>query len=380
MGTVAVDPFVALAAVAVRTQRLKLITSIVALARRRPHLVVQAAGSLDQLSDGRLILGVGAGVVPPDFEPFGDPSDQATRVARMDEAIEIVDVGLRGEQLEHAGPLLEANGVVLGPAPVQTPRPPIWLGAYKPGGIRRAARLDGWIAVAMSVEGSGMSLSPEAFADQVRVATGEREALDGQGSPSTSPCSASPNLARRPPAGPLVRQEPRGGWSRSRQCAARSKTWWPSCGLDRRADGGGGTTCWRRSRASCPSFCWWGWVRLIRRRAFLSASTIDELRRLIVTITLPATLFGAFLRLVPEPQYAVIVVGVFAACVGVLLVAPLLRRGAGIRATSMPNLMAGFEAGMLGIPLFAGGSSARTSSTASSSWSWARSSSSSSCS
>jgi alkanesulfonate monooxygenase SsuD/methylene tetrahydromethanopterin reductase-like flavin-dependent oxidoreductase (luciferase family) len=177
MGMVAVDPFVALAAVAARTQRLMLITSIVALARRRPHLVVQAAGSLDQLSDGRLILGVGAGIDPPDFEPFGDPSDQATRIARMDEAVTILDAGLRGERLEHAGPLLMASGVVLGPRPVQSPRPPMWLGAFKPGGIRRAARLDGWIAVAMSVEGSGMSLSPEAFADQVRMATAERAAL-----------------------------------------------------------------------------------------------------------------------------------------------------------------------------------------------------------
>ncbi len=183
MGTVAVDPFVALAAIAARTQRLKLITSIVALARRRPQLVVQAAGSLDRLSEGRLILGVGAGVDPPDFEPFGDLSDQATRIARMDEAIEIVEAGLRGERLDHAGPLFQASGVVLGPSPLQSPRPPIWLGAFKPGGIRRAARLDGWIAVAMSVEGSGMSLSAEAFADLVRIAMAEREALGRAGEP-----------------------------------------------------------------------------------------------------------------------------------------------------------------------------------------------------
>ena len=183
MGTVAADPFVALAAIAARTQRLRLITSIVALARRRPQLVVQAAGSLDRLSDGRLILGVGAGVDPPDFEAFGDPSDQATRIARMDEAIEIVDAGLRGELLDHAGPLFEASGVVLGPSPVQSPRPPIWLGAYKPGGIRRAARLDGWIGVAMSDDGSGMNLTPAAFADLVGIATAERAALGRAGEP-----------------------------------------------------------------------------------------------------------------------------------------------------------------------------------------------------
>jgi predicted permease len=93
---------------------------------------------------------------------------------------------------------------------------------------------------------------------------------------------------------------------------------------------------------------------LIRRRGLLSPSTIDDLRRLIVTITLPATLFLAFLRVDLEPRYAVIVVSVFLACVAVLAVSPWLRRGARIEATSMPNLMAGFEAGMLGIPLFAG--------------------------
>jgi predicted permease len=93
---------------------------------------------------------------------------------------------------------------------------------------------------------------------------------------------------------------------------------------------------------------------LIRRRGFLSATTVGDLRRLIVTITLPATLFQAFLHVDLEARYAVIVLCVFLACVAVLAIAPLLRRGAGIRATSMPNLMAGFEAGMLGIPLFTG--------------------------
>jgi hypothetical protein len=93
---------------------------------------------------------------------------------------------------------------------------------------------------------------------------------------------------------------------------------------------------------------------LIRRQGFLAPGTIGDLRRLIVTITLPATLFQAFLRVELEPQYAIIVASVFLACVVVLAIAPWLRRGAGIRPASMPNLMAGFEAGMLGIPLFAG--------------------------
>ena len=177
MGTVAADPFVALAGIATRTTRLKLITSIVALARRRPQLVVQAAGSLDELCDGRLILGVGAGADTADFEPFGEPADQATRIGLMDEALAIVDAGLQGQPLEHSGPRLVARAVTLGPPPVQQPRPPIWLGAYKPGGIRRAAHWDGWIAVAMSEDGSGMAMSPETFGKQVGLARDAREAL-----------------------------------------------------------------------------------------------------------------------------------------------------------------------------------------------------------
>jgi len=91
---------------------------------------------------------------------------------------------------------------------------------------------------------------------------------------------------------------------------------------------------------------------LIRRRAFVAPGTIDDLRKLILGVTLPAALFLAFLRVELEPKYAVIVASVFAACVALLAVAPWLRRGARVGAASMPNLMAGFEAGMLGYALF----------------------------
>jgi alkanesulfonate monooxygenase SsuD/methylene tetrahydromethanopterin reductase-like flavin-dependent oxidoreductase (luciferase family) len=160
-----------------------LITSIVALARRRPQLVVQAAGTLDRLSDGRLVLGLGAGEDQLDFEAFGDPIERATRIGLMDEGLAIVDAGLRGLRLDHGGPLLTARDAVLGPSPVQQPRPPIWLGAMKPGGLRRAARWEGWIGVAMSEDGSGMNLAPEAFADLVAIATAERQALGRAGEP-----------------------------------------------------------------------------------------------------------------------------------------------------------------------------------------------------
>jgi alkanesulfonate monooxygenase SsuD/methylene tetrahydromethanopterin reductase-like flavin-dependent oxidoreductase (luciferase family) len=181
MGSPAGDLFVTLAGVATATSRLRLITSIVALARRRPHLVVQAAGSLDRLSDGRLVLGLGAGEDEPDFVAFGDAFERSVRIGLMDEAMAIVDAGLRGETLAHAGPRLQARGVTLGPAPVQQPRPPIWLGAMRPGGVRRAARWDGWIGVAMSADGSGMEMTPRSFADLVDIARAERT-VQGRGS------------------------------------------------------------------------------------------------------------------------------------------------------------------------------------------------------
>lgn len=177
MDSVASDLFVTLTAVAGATTRLRLITSIVALARRRPQLVVQSAASLDLVSEGRLVLGLGAGEDEPDFTAFGDAFDRAARIGRMDEALAIVDAGLRGEPLDHTGPLLQAHGV-LGPRPLQQPRPPIWLGAMRPGGIRRAARWDGWIVVAMGDDGASMALSSKDLAARLETF---RTAREGQG-------------------------------------------------------------------------------------------------------------------------------------------------------------------------------------------------------
>ena len=182
-GTAAADPFVTLAAVAARTERLRLITSIVAVARRRPQLVVQAAACLDLVSNGRLILGVGAGEDKPDFEAFGETHDRSVRIARMDESLEVIDAGLRGRELDHTGDHLVAVGAVLGPRPVQRPRPPMWLGALKPGGVRKAARWDGWIAVAMSEDGGSMSMLPHDLATHVSVALHERETRGTLGEP-----------------------------------------------------------------------------------------------------------------------------------------------------------------------------------------------------
>lgn len=183
VGSGAAEPFVTLGAVAARTSRLRLITSVVALSRRRPQLVVQAAVALDRVSHGRFVLGLGSGEDAPDFESFGEPHDAPTRLAIMREGLAIVDAGLRGEPLEHHGPRLQAHGVTLGPRPVQQPRPPIWLGALRPGGIRHAARWDGWIAVAMSEDGSRMEMTPADLQSKAGLALDERSSLGKAGGP-----------------------------------------------------------------------------------------------------------------------------------------------------------------------------------------------------
>jgi alkanesulfonate monooxygenase SsuD/methylene tetrahydromethanopterin reductase-like flavin-dependent oxidoreductase (luciferase family) len=167
MGTAAADPFVTLAAVAAATSRLRLITSVVALPRRRPQLVAQAVGTLDRLSGGRCIVGVGAGGDAGDFEPFDEPFDPSSRIARLDEGVALLDRFLRGETVDHDGPRYRVRGAAVGPSPVQRPRPPIWIGGMRRGALRRAAAYDGWIAIAVAEDGSGLALPPDAFGAMV---------------------------------------------------------------------------------------------------------------------------------------------------------------------------------------------------------------------
>jgi alkanesulfonate monooxygenase SsuD/methylene tetrahydromethanopterin reductase-like flavin-dependent oxidoreductase (luciferase family) len=177
MGTVAPDPFVSLAAVAAATERLRLILSVVALPRRRPQLVAQATATLDRLSGGRVVLGIGAGGDPGDFEPFGESFDRAERLATLDEALVLVDRLLQGERIDHEGARFRMSGAAVGPRAVQQPRPPIWFGGMRPAALRRAAGLDGWIAIAVTEDGSAIALAPDAFGAMVERLRAERVAL-----------------------------------------------------------------------------------------------------------------------------------------------------------------------------------------------------------
>ena len=91
---------------------------------------------------------------------------------------------------------------------------------------------------------------------------------------------------------------------------------------------------------------------LLARRGILRPTTLEDLRGLVLRFTLPAALFLTFLRVSLEPRFLVIVVSVFAACVLMLALGPLLGRLIGDRSPLVPPLLTGFEAGMLGYAIY----------------------------
>ena len=143
-----VDAWIALAAMAVATERIRLGPLVTPLPRRRPWKVAREAVTLDHLSAGRLVLGVGLGIdFWREFAGFaGEPSDDSTRARLLDDGIEIITRLWSGEQVSYVGAASSIHEVRFLPKPLQQPRVPIWsavLWPPRPNPVRRAARCDG---------------------------------------------------------------------------------------------------------------------------------------------------------------------------------------------------------------------------------------------
>jgi alkanesulfonate monooxygenase SsuD/methylene tetrahydromethanopterin reductase-like flavin-dependent oxidoreductase (luciferase family) len=140
------DPWVLLGAVAARTQRVLLGPMVTPLGRRRPWKVAKEITTLDHLSGGRAVLGVGLGApAEAEFEAFGERADGRHRAAVLDEALTVLDGLLRGP-VDHAGEHFTVHTEMF-PRPVQQPRPPIWVAGESPHRrpLQRAARWDGFV-------------------------------------------------------------------------------------------------------------------------------------------------------------------------------------------------------------------------------------------
>ncbi len=143
-----IDPWIALTAIAGKTEKLTLVTSVTPLARRRPWKVARETVSLDHFSNGRLVLGVGLGYDPKvEFEAFGEEADSHIRAKKLDESLEIIQKLWSGKAFSYKGEHYEINNACFKPKPIQTPRIPIWGAGSWPNKkpFIRAAKLDGVI-------------------------------------------------------------------------------------------------------------------------------------------------------------------------------------------------------------------------------------------
>lgn len=144
------DPWLVLALVAERTERITIGTMITPLSRRRPSVLARQTTTLDLISGGRLVLGVGIGSpARGDFALLGDEADAVVRAEMLDEGLEVLQGLWSGEPFSHDGPHYTVTDVRFTPTPVQRPRIPVWVGGTLPRRrpMMRALRWDGAVPI-----------------------------------------------------------------------------------------------------------------------------------------------------------------------------------------------------------------------------------------
>jgi probable F420-dependent oxidoreductase len=167
-----VDPFVALSFAAAATTSLRVHTNLLVLGYRNPLLAAKSVATLDLLSGGRTIVGVGVGYLPSEFNALG--ADFANRAVVADEALDTMVQAWHGLPMNVVGRNWEAVDTVVEPTPVQQPHPPLWVGGNSVAAMRRAVRFgDAW-APMPSPQGSATFLGTPAMPGPDALATGVR--------------------------------------------------------------------------------------------------------------------------------------------------------------------------------------------------------------
>lgn len=163
------DPWVLLAAAAMATDTITLQSMVTPIPRRHPWKLSRECVSVDLLSNGRLILGVGIGwPTDPEFTRFGGETDLRNRADMLDEGLEVLTGLWTGEPFEFHGDHYDLEPVTFLPRPVQQPRIPIWVAAMWPQRrpVRRAARWDGIVPMVFDPVTEEMPpLTPEIAAE-----------------------------------------------------------------------------------------------------------------------------------------------------------------------------------------------------------------------
>jgi alkanesulfonate monooxygenase SsuD/methylene tetrahydromethanopterin reductase-like flavin-dependent oxidoreductase (luciferase family) len=167
-GVYGTDPWVSLAACAVRTERIRLGTLLTPVSRRRPWKLASELATLDRLSNGRAVLCAGLGATDTGFDSVGEATDRKVRAQLLDEGLELVTRFWSGKPFKFTGQHYKVNwGKGWLYTPVQQPRIPIWVvGAWpRPASMRRPLRYDGLIAAKMTAEGRFENPTPEDIRD-----------------------------------------------------------------------------------------------------------------------------------------------------------------------------------------------------------------------
>ena len=173
------DPWVALSAVAMRTQRMRIGVFLTPIPRRRPWRLAREAVALDYLSNGRLIFGAALGFQDLDFTPFGEEYDAKIRAEKLDEGLDVLKGLWSGEPFSFHGKHYQLDNVTFLPKPLQSPRIPIWLAGGWPRRkpLRRAARWDGIYLMTVN-QVTNELLKPEEVREAVTYMQAQRESSE----------------------------------------------------------------------------------------------------------------------------------------------------------------------------------------------------------
>jgi alkanesulfonate monooxygenase SsuD/methylene tetrahydromethanopterin reductase-like flavin-dependent oxidoreductase (luciferase family) len=183
-GPPVLDLWPLLAVLATQTSQIRLGTLITPVPRRRPWQLAKETVTVDRLSGGRLVLGVGIGSpVYGDFGIFHEPTSGRVRAGLLDEGLEVLTGLWTGQRFAFSGEHFTVEPVRFRPVPVQQPRIPIWVGGVLParGPVRRACRWDGMVPLVRHGSGeTGRASAGDiaAVRDQARLARGSADGFD----------------------------------------------------------------------------------------------------------------------------------------------------------------------------------------------------------